>query len=420
MTADVMVMWAWGAFLVSLLAPASQPTRRSGRVVIALSTAAAGLLIVPLWAAHPFLVSELSGPFYAVRLTSTGTYTVVGQILGTVAILAGLEMSLRIGDREARWRLKFLVLGLGGIFLIRFYVLSHVLLFHVLLAAYLTTQAAALVLGTAAIGASAVRAPFVGGTFAISRWIVLRSAVVGLLGVYLFVIGGLGWVLDRLGMSEELFWGSLLVFVAGGAAGAVALSEQVRWRLKRFVGLHFYKNKYDYRTQWMAFTGHLGSSVALEDLAPQLLAATLDAVGTAKGILYLGDDEGYQLGAALEVFNAPPVLDAGHPLVRRARGSATAIPLERGERPTWFPQASLVVPITWQGTLTGTMVLAGERTGTPYSGEDLEFLATVGVQIAAAIVTTRLSETVAQAREFEAFHRLTSFVVHDLKNATSS
>src|SRR5690242_2834286 len=289
MTAVVMVMWAWGAFLVSLLAPASQPTRRSGRVVIALSTAAAGLLIVPLWAAHPFLVSELSGPFYAVRLTSTGTYTVVGQILGTVAILAGLEMALRIGDREARWRLKFLVLGLGGIFLIRFYVLSHVLLFHVLLAAYLTTQAAALVLGTAAIGASAVRAPFVGGTFAISRSIVLRSAVVGLLGVYLFVIGGLGWVLDRLGMSEELFWGSLLVFVAGGAAGAVALSEQVRWRLKRFVGLHFYKNKYDYRTQWMAFTGHLGSSVALEDLAPQLLAATLDAVGTAKGILYLGD-----------------------------------------------------------------------------------------------------------------------------------
>ena len=41
-------------------------------------------------------------------------------------------------------------------------------------------------------------------------------------------------------------------------------------------------------------------------------------------------------------------------------------------------------------------------------------------QAAGAIVTARLSETLAQAREFEAFHRLTSFVIHDLKNSISA
>jgi putative PEP-CTERM system histidine kinase len=55
-----------------------------------------------------------------------------------------------------------------------------------------------------------------------------------------------------------------------------------------------------------------------------------------------------------------------------------------------------------------------------YTAEDFEFLATVAEQAAGAVVTTRLSETLARSREFEAFHRLTSFVIHDIKNAVSA
>jgi putative PEP-CTERM system histidine kinase len=66
------------------------------------------------------------------------------------------------------------------------------------------------------------------------------------------------------------------------------------------------------------------------------------------------------------------------------------------------------------------MLVGPERAGNAYSREDLEFFMTVGEQAAGVIVTARLSETLAQAREFEAFHRLTSFVIHDLKNAVSA
>ncbi|HXH81543.1 MAG TPA: ATP-binding protein, partial [Candidatus Tectomicrobia bacterium] len=79
-----------------------------------------------------------------------------------------------------------------------------------------------------------------------------------------------------------------------------------------------------------------------------------------------------------------------------------------------------LVPLRWRGTLTGAMLLGPERTGRPYTLEDLEFLATVAEQAAGAIVTARLSETAAQSREFEAFTRLTSFVIHDLKNSVSA
>jgi putative PEP-CTERM system histidine kinase len=80
----------------------------------------------------------------------------------------------------------------------------------------------------------------------------------------------------------------------------------------------------------------------------------------------------------------------------------------------------VVVPLRWRDELIGLMLIGAERTGGAYTSEDLEFLATVAQQAAGAIATARLSETLAQSREFDAFHRLTSFVIHDLKNSISA
>jgi putative PEP-CTERM system histidine kinase len=44
----------------------------------------------------------------------------------------------------------------------------------------------------------------------------------------------------------------------------------------------------------------------------------------------------------------------------------------------------------------------------------------MGEQAAGALAMAQLSEAAARAREFEAFHRLTSFVIHDIKNTVAS
>src|SRR6266550_3836197 len=193
----VLILLPWGAFIAGLLAPAQHGISRRARLMLWLVSSLVALASCVIWLREPFLVSDLPGVFYAARLSDIGLYVVTAQLLGTVAILAGLELWLRTAHRDVRWRMKYLVLGLGGVFLVRFYLLSHLLLFHVLLGAYLLTQAAALVLATIVIGVSVVRAPLGGGKLVLSRSIVLRSAVVGLLGLYLFVVGGLGWLLDR-------------------------------------------------------------------------------------------------------------------------------------------------------------------------------------------------------------------------------
>ena len=135
---------------------------------------------------------------------------------------------------ETRWRIKYLVLGLGGIFLMRFFLLSQMLLFHVVLAVYLTTIAAALFLGNLLVAGSLLRERLSSWPRSrVSRRVVYRSAVVGVLGAYLLVVGALGWLLSHLGIPEELFWGSLVVFVTAVGLAAILFSENVRWRFKR-------------------------------------------------------------------------------------------------------------------------------------------------------------------------------------------
>ena len=56
-------------------------------------------------------------------------------------------------------------------------------------------------------------------------------------------MGTLGWILSYVGIPEELFWSSLVVFVSAIGLASVLLSENVRWRLKRFIAFHFYRSK---------------------------------------------------------------------------------------------------------------------------------------------------------------------------------
>jgi len=216
----------------------------------------------------------------------------------------------------------------------------------------------------------------------------------------------------------------------------VMLSEDVRWRIKRFIGTHFYRSKYDYREQWTRFRKRLGSIVTLEELTPQLLGAVIEAVGATRGVLYLADDrEGQQhFAGAIEVSRMSQTLSISRELMNQFVAQRAPLVLENGnghhapvsshatELIESFKRAELavIIPLIVQDRLVGLMAVGPERTGDPYTHEDIELLATFGEQAVGAIVTVRLSEKLAQTREFEAFHRLTSFVIHDLKNSISA
>ena len=420
--AGVLAIIPWGFFAVALATPGSLPLPTAPRRALLISTP---LLLGAAGAAFhssAFEVSDLAGGFYAVKTLWPARAGVLVALLGTIGILSGLEVALRSSRGDARWRLKYLVLGLAGIFLVRFYFLSQTALFNVLLASYVTTTAAAVALGSLAIAVSLVR-DRLGTELIVSRRVVYRSVGVAVLGMYLLAVGGLSWLFDQFGMREEIVWTSLVVFVSALGLAALMLSEVVRSRLRRFIALNFYRSKYDYREQWTRFTTRLGSLVTLDELGPELLQATVEAVEATKGLLMLQGpvDNRYHSVAFAGTERTSMALERDSALVARLSTVRQPVTLDVGPLTIISGDTYVVaIPLPWRDELIGFILLGPERTGAGFGTEDFEFLATIGEQSAGIIATARLSESLAQAREFEAFHRLTSFVIHDLKNSISA
>jgi putative PEP-CTERM system histidine kinase len=296
-------------------------------------------------------------------------------------------------------------------------------------ASYLTTAAAAQLIGNIVIAVSLARR-LLASELAISRFVLYRSVVFAVLGIYLLCIALLGLVFNRLGIAEDVFWGSMLVFVSALGLAALLLSDRARWRVKKFVVRNFYRTKYDYRQQWTDFTTRLGSLLSADDLAPVFLGMVVQNVGTPLGRILLEDprDGRYYSMASVGPSTAMDALEPTSPLVAMLAvapgpvvvGSecpADRLDLSPGDG---FGDGSIVVPLRWRARLAGILILGPERTGALYTEEDREFLVTVAEQAAGAITTARLSESLAQAREFEAFTRITSFILHDLKNSVSA
>jgi putative PEP-CTERM system histidine kinase len=378
-------------------------------------------------------ISVVPGRFEGARLTRAAVASAAFQLVLTVGMLAGLEACLRTSRGNARARIKYIVLGLGAVFLVRFWLLSQATLFREIGSVELAIGATTLFLGNVVIAASLARSRMPESEVVVSRAVVYRSAVVGVLGAYLLAVGGLGWVLSYFQVPQHVFWVTVVVFVTAIGLAAVLLSEQARWRAKRFIALNFYRSKYDYREQWSAFTRRLSTHLTLTDLSPELLQAVADAVGSDAAMLYVeeGSSQRYHLTGVLGARGAPAALEAENPLVAAlAKGQGPVVldaPLDLAGLDLGgdalaeaFGEGSVVVPLGWRGHLTGLLVVGPERAGMPYTPEDLEFLATMGQQATGSIVTARLSEDLARTRAFDAFARVASFVIHDLKNQISS
>jgi len=418
------IPWCLFAFLSGRRADA--PVPRAWQFSLALGSA--GLAVAAsvnlVW---PFLtVPEVAGLFRFADLTLVGQTGVAVNLLATIAVLYGLEPSLRNSQGSLRWRLKYLALGLGGIFAVRFYLLSEVLLFRVLDRQSLLVGTTALIIGEFVVAVGLLRSSALRTDLTVSRHFVYQSIVVGVCGLYLFLAGLAGWLLNALGIPEAALLGTLVVFVAVMGLAALALSESLRWRFKRYIGTHFYAEKYDYRQQWRTFTADLTARITLDGLATQLLRSVSETIGTRKAALYLADDADgtLRLHTLLNAGPLPKTLEVtpGDFLARQKAPEARAVADFGNGRAEALLAGGLVLatPLRSQERLVGVLLVGAERTGAPYTQEDLDLLTTLGEQAASAIATVQLSERLAQSRAFEGFSRLSSFIIHDLKNSVSA
>jgi hypothetical protein len=129
-------------------------------------------------------------------------------LLGSVLILMNLERTLRSAVGTGRWRIKFLVLGLGVIFGVRIYARSQALLYSGHMLALGNLETGGLLLGCLLMGAAYFRRGFGEVDVYPSRAVLHTSLTVLLTGSYLLIVGLLAQIglfaRQRLELALEL------------------------------------------------------------------------------------------------------------------------------------------------------------------------------------------------------------------------
>lgn len=364
-------------------------------------------------------------------LNLQGKVVVFLFLLAAISGLLNLESTYRASTSAQKWQIRYLVLAVAGILAYLVFRFSITLLYgH--MEVYQPPLPLGVILVVAMIlGFAVVRNQAFNIEIFVSRYVIYNSLTLLIVGGFLVLAGVVGQLLRALGgeLGESLQ--TLFIFAAAMAGLALFLSEQVRRRLKVLVNKHFYKNKYDYREQWLALTQRLNAQHRLPDIGEQLLEHIAQSMGFDAGSLWLCDlEEGSAAQFRLiSTRHTTPDLQALAPdlgIIQHLRDSRRVVNLlESGadllsDSLLQNLEPELISPLFYGEKLVGFMTLAKNLHGSDYNYEDYDLLKTLGHQAAGAVVNIQLAERLGQAKEFEALARVTSFVMHDLKNATAS
>jgi putative PEP-CTERM system histidine kinase len=416
---------AWFIFLLKLFDAAAEKNigyRQYVRWTLPISVSISCLLL-----ADEYYSSSL---YVYVPSLNPHAFGVLGHVVLALMGLAILEQLFRNTSHRNRWSVKFLFVSVGGIFAIDFYMYSEALLFREVDLEVWGLRGIINLAVVPLLAVSAARNKDWSLNIYVSRDIVLNTTAILGGGVYLLVMAAAGYYLREHGGE----WGRIgqVVFFSMAIALliAVMLSGQLRSKASVFIAKHFYKNKYDYRYEWLRLTNDLSAADEAEDrykAAVQVLARIVEAQG---GMIWLCDEQSrFRNQAAYNFDCVKETIGKDDSLVTflEESGYVINVPELRGHPreyqglsfPAWLdniPQAWLVVPLFSPEKLIGFVVLMNPLVNRSINWEDRDLLKSAAKQISSYLVISMMSEELASAKQFEVFNRLSAYMTHDLKN----
>ncbi len=268
-------------------------------------------------------------------------------------------------------------------------------------------------------------------TLSFSRPIVFYTTSLTASGIFITVLAVGGYYVRNLGGN----WGSviytLFLFLTLMTIAIVFTSSTAREFLSVLINKHFFRHKYDYRTEWLKLIKDLSKPTLPGEVNKRALQVVSDIVKCHGGALWLQDDEQYKMvyqqGLAFE--SAPPFEPAESDFCTILRKQQWVfIPQSEDDStpsryneylPSWLtdlPNIWLVLPLLSEHELYGFILLEKPRVDTSLTWEDRDLLKTVGRQVASYLERHNQALQLAESSQFDAFNRLSAFIMHDLKN----
>ncbi len=410
---EILRTGTWIIFLLLLL----EPPRRRLRVWMAAIAALSGIELVASALAD-------TAPFaLAARVSIIG----VRLMFAMLGMLLVEQLYSNTPARE-RWGIKFACLGIGGLFAYDFYLYSDALLFRYVNQEIWAARGIVVALMAPLLAVSAARNPSWALGLSLSRQIVFRSAALVGSAIYLVAMASSAYYIRYFGGA----WGPVmqLVYLFGAVIvlAGVLFSGALRAKLKVFINKHFYNAIFDYRQEWLRFTRKLSEGGPA--LGERTVAAVAELVESPAGALWILRERGrcepvasWNLAPQVAV---EPVADA---LCQFLESKQWVIDVPECmshpalyshlRLPEWLralPQMWLVVPLILHGRLFGFVALARPRTKMSLNWEVTDLLKIAGSQAASYLAHRESADSLMVARQFESFNRMSTFIVHDLKN----
>lgn len=359
-----------------------------------------------------------------------GLVFLVSMLLSVLGLVL-VEQLFRNLPEDAQWNAKPISLGLAGTFVFDLYLFSQAVLFGGVDADAMSIRGLVHAALMPLLLLSSSRHRNWIGKIRVSQRVIFHSATLLLVGAYLLLIAGIGYYVRFFGGD----WGRgvqvALVFLALVLLVTVAVSRSLRAKLRVWLGKHFLRYRYDYREEWLRFTQTLSSTTGPQDVGLRVIRGLADMLESPAGALWMRRPEDAVLRNTAS-WNLARVTDeepADSALLAFMQRTGWVVNLEEYRRkpqmyehlvlPTWLQaqkEAWLLVPLLLGNDLLGFVLLASPRTRMDVNWEVNDLLKTAGRQAASYLAQMQATEALLEARKFEAFSRMSAFVVHDLKN----
>lgn len=447
------IFWQWVRFLITSLIPGVW-------VVFSLSFARSNYREI-LWRQIWFVIAAFALPiafavafrnqFFVLERVPSDAGTLLVRfgwsgylfhltfLLSCVYILVNLERTLRTSAGRVRWKIKFVILGVGSFFAMRIYFSSQALLYRSLEPVILIFIAAVLFVLNLCILAALKRSHDLDMDFYVSTTFAYNSVTVFLVGLYLVSVALVAHLSLYLGITRGNAFVYLWVFLAFLGIAAFLLSDKLRRRLKRFIARHLKRPYYDYRKEWASFTESTTKVTDIVDLCNVVVRKVSKTIDALSVTIWLTDETGESIvmagstvfaeGKFQELAKLEKVMLE---MLRHAGKEGSLVGYDyrengwakEGTVPERFVEETRIqhaIPLVAAGKVLGLMTL-GDRVGgdgNPLTPEDFDLLKTMADQAAANLYSLMLGERLRKAKEVEAFRAMSAFFLHDLKNVAS-
>ncbi len=370
------------------------------------------------------------GPTLSTRIPAAVVHdaSLILWLLVALLNLLLIEQLYRNTEGDERWSLKFLCLGLGALFVYDFYMYSDALLFRSLDRDLWQARGLVAAIVPPWLAIAIARNSSWQVDLHISRQVVFHTVTLMGSGIYLLSMALIGYFIKYLGGS----WGSVLqltfLFAAGCLLLALLFSGRLRAMLRVQLSKHFFSYRYDYRDEWLKFTQALAG---LNRNVPEGIIRVMARLTMSPGGL-LWRVERDVVPQLLAHWQLEPPENPGAGLGNLAQWlqeTDWVVDLRewRGQPdlyaglhlPPWLQNDErlwLLIPLRFREQVEGVLMLQRSEHKASLNWEDRDLLKTAGRQAATHLAQHLASEALMESRQFEAFNRLSAYVIHDLKN----